>query len=251
MQRLTVSVSLSGLGRCPADGLHCTGFINAFPPPPSPLGPLCPAHSPAHCLACCLPAQLLQLTLSQPQNHLPAGRPQNFICPPVLPAKLSWEDPSACCSFLCTPSPQEVSHPHTGSFFPVLVAPGLQKPVQSPSGGATRASGPTAGGVAARMSVSPATAPARFCEEGLPAGSACSIVALPLHLASSLVRCLKIVSTVLLRNTGECRSRWGGISVAAARQVSPCIGLMLWACCWSFLFQRGKKWEPKSSLSQV
>lgn len=68
----------------------------------------------------------------------------------------------------------------------------LLTPLQNPSGGAARASGRVADSAAARMLVSPATDPVRFCEEGLPAGSACSIVALPLQLASSLLQGLKI-----------------------------------------------------------
>lgn len=243
MQRPTVSVSLSGLA-----GVQQTAFTVQ--------GLLMPSH---HLQALWGPSVLhtaqptVWHAVSLPSCSSPCYLSHRTTSPQAglrtSSARLSWEDSSASFSFLCTPSPQEVSHPHMGRFSPVLVAPGLLTPVQSPSGGATRASGPAAGGVAARMSVSPATAPARFCEEGLPAGSACSIVALPLQLASSLMQCLKIVSMVLLRSTGECRSRWGGVSVTG--QVSPCIGLVLWACCWSLLFQRGKKWEPESSLSQV
>lgn len=127
------------------------------------------------------------------QNHLlplQAG-PQNFICWPVLSKNLSWEVSVACFSFLCTPSPREVSHACLGTSLPVWFSR-LLKPLQNTSGGAARASGPFADSVASRMLVSPATAPVRFCEEGLPAGSACYIVVLPLQLASSLLQCLKI-----------------------------------------------------------
>lgn len=130
------------------------------------------------------------------QNHflsLQTGL-HNFICWLVLPQELSWEVSFGCFSFLCTPSPKEVSHPCLGSVLPV-VFPWLPGAADVPSEPLRRRSlrlRPVADSAAARMLVSPATDPVRFCEEGLPAGSACSIVALPLQLASSLLQGLKI-----------------------------------------------------------
>ena len=51
------SVSLE-LGRHPADSLHFTGCVHAFPSPPAPLGPLCPTHTPARCSPRWLSARL-------------------------------------------------------------------------------------------------------------------------------------------------------------------------------------------------
>lgn len=123
MQRLTVSISLSGVWQLSSRQPSLHRVINAFPPPPSPLGPLCPAHSPAHCLPCYLPAQLLHLRLSPATGIKPppstSSSLQNLICWPVLSKKLSWEVSFACFSVLCTPSPKEVSHAHLGMFLPV------------------------------------------------------------------------------------------------------------------------------------
>lgn len=109
----------------------------------------------------------------------------------------SWEVSSACVFLLFMPSSKGVFHPHLRIFNNpsacwVFVATGR---CWSPL--STRQC-PPAGSVAVRMLVSPATDAVRFCEEGLPAGSARSIVlALPLQLASSLLWHLNIAGGIV------------------------------------------------------